>query len=276
MWSQETVSVVLMTYAERDSIREVIEDFLATGVVDEVVVINNNAQPGTSEEVAVTAAREVFECQQGYGFASRRGLAEANGDLVVLCEPDGTFMADDIFKLLAYGADFEVVFGTRTARQLIWRGANMAIPLKWGNWAVAKLVSVLFRTSHLSDVGCTYRLLRRSAVERILPQLTIGGSQFGPELMLRSILSGSRYVEVPVNYMPRVGSSSVTGQMRKAVWLGLQMVGLILKTRIQSIGRAKRAAMRDRRARVRERNAPVWDRRALTTDHATTDMFLDC
>ena len=33
--------------------------------------------------------------------------------------------------------------------------------LRWGNWGVAKLIEVLFNTSHLSDVGCTYRLLRR-------------------------------------------------------------------------------------------------------------------
>ena len=32
----------------------------------------------------------------------------------------------------------------------------------WGNWAVAKLIELLFNTSHLSDVGCTYRLLRRA------------------------------------------------------------------------------------------------------------------
>ena len=33
--------------------------------------------------------------------------------------------------------------------------------LRWGNWAVAKLIEVLLNTSHLSDVGCTYRLLKR-------------------------------------------------------------------------------------------------------------------
>ena len=53
------------------------------------------------------------------------------------------------------------MFGTRTTRELIWHGANMAPGLRWGNWAVAKLIEALFNTSHLSDVGCTYRLLRR-------------------------------------------------------------------------------------------------------------------
>ena len=38
MWNGKDVSVVLMTFAERDSIREAIEGFFATGIVDEVVV----------------------------------------------------------------------------------------------------------------------------------------------------------------------------------------------------------------------------------------------
>ena len=55
MWNGKEVSVVLMTYAERDSIRGVIEGFFATGLVDEVLVVNNNAQAGTDEEVAQTS-----------------------------------------------------------------------------------------------------------------------------------------------------------------------------------------------------------------------------
>ncbi|MEA2826712.1 MAG: hypothetical protein QOG43_1151, partial [Actinomycetota bacterium] len=125
MWHDRTVSVVLMTYAEKDSIRGTIEGFFATGVVDEVLVVDNNAEPGTHEQVAATAAREVREPLQGYGFATRRGLAEATGDLIVLCEPDGTFMPEDIFKLLVYSDDCDVVFGTRTTRELLWQGANM-------------------------------------------------------------------------------------------------------------------------------------------------------
>jgi hypothetical protein len=242
MWNGRSVSVVLMTYAERDSIRSVIDDFFATKVVDEVVVIDNNAQAGTREQAAMTDARCVLEEQQGYGFATRRGLAEASGQLIVLAEPDGTFLASDIVKLLAYSEECDAVFGSRTNRALIWHGANMGPLLKWGNWAVAKMVRVLFNSAHLSDVGCTYRLLTRAAVDTVLPQLKIGGSQLGPELMLRTITSGLRFVEVPVNYLPRVGVSSVTGDIRKAVWLGLQMSLLILLLRARTWRRSTRAA----------------------------------
>jgi len=100
MWGGKRVSVVLMTYAERDSIRRVIEGFFDTGVVDEVLVVNNNAEPGTEEEIRNTPARQVHESRQGYGHATRRGLLEASGDLVVLAEPDGTFLPEDVRKLL--------------------------------------------------------------------------------------------------------------------------------------------------------------------------------
>ena len=101
MFKARRVSVVMMTYKERDSIRAVIEGYEQIAAVDEIVVVNNNAEPGTAEEVALTTARQAFETRQGYGWATRRGLAEATGDLIVLVEPDGTLVPHDIEKLLA-------------------------------------------------------------------------------------------------------------------------------------------------------------------------------
>lgn len=223
-----------MTYAEKDSIRGVIEDFLATGVVDEVLVVNNNAQEGTSEEVAATSAREVVETRQGYGHAIRRGLKESTGDLVVLAEPDGTFLAKDIIKLLAYSEEVDAVLGTRTTNELIWEGANMGAFLRWGNWAVAKVVEVIFNTSHLSDIGCTYRLLTRETADFLATNMKVGTSHAGPEMLMLLLASKRRFVEVPVNYLPRVGVSSVTGSHTVAFGLGLRMLRLILGFRLRA------------------------------------------
>lgn len=242
MWRGRSVSVVMPTHSERPSIQAVIQGFVATGLVDEILIVNNNAEPGTSEEVSKTPAREIFENRPGMGFAVRRGLAAASGDLVVLCEPDATFLPGDIEKLLVYSQDFDVVLGTRTTRQLIWSGANMSIPLKWGNWAVAKLEEVLFSTSSLSDVGCTYRLMRREVIARIKDSLTIGGSHCLAELTLQSILSGARYVEIPLNYLPRRGVSTITGTLGKAMLVGWRMVAYILWFRLRTLGRKPRPA----------------------------------
>jgi glycosyltransferase involved in cell wall biosynthesis len=245
MWHGRSVSVVLPTYNERDSIRRVIEDFFGTGVVDEIVVVNNNAASGTSAEVALTAAREVYEPRQGYGYAIRRGLQEATGEYLVVSEPDGTFLGRDALKLLAYADDFDVVYGSRTARMFIWRGANMGLFLRWGNWAVAKMMEFLFNATNLTDVGCTMRLIHRTALREIEPELTIGGSSFGPEMMILTLLHGQKVIQIPVNYLPRVGQSSVTGDFRKAFFLGLTMIGLVLRYRLRSW-----LGMKPRRART--------------------------
>jgi hypothetical protein len=110
----------------------------------------------------------------------------------------------------------------------------MGALLRWGNWGVAKLMEFLFNSTNLTDVGCTMRLVRREALARMASEFTIGGSAFGPEMMVLSLLHGLRVIQIPVNYLPRVGESSVTGDLRKAMLLGLWMIGLVLRYRVKS------------------------------------------
>lgn len=233
MYKQKKVSVILPTYNEKESIRKVIQDFEQTGVVDEILVINNNAVEGTSDEVRGTSAREIFEPVQGYGSAIQRGFREATGDLIVVCEPDDTFLATDIFKLLVFSEDVDIVYGSRTVRTFIWEGANMGRFLKWGNWAVAKLIEVLFNTNYLSDVGCTFRLAHKAVIGAMLPTFRVRSNFFGPEMMVRGYLMSFRCIQIPVNYKERIGTSSVTGDLKRAFVLGIQMIVLIVAMRFR-------------------------------------------
>ena len=144
MYGTRRVSVVFPAYNEAPSIRRAIEDFSIDGVVDEIVVVDNNSRDGTAEEAGQTHARVVRETAQGYGHALRRGIREASGEIVILAEPDGTFVGRDVLKLLAYSEEFDMVCGTRTTRELIWAQANMGWFLRLGNWVVAKMVQVLY------------------------------------------------------------------------------------------------------------------------------------
>lgn len=235
MWRNSTLAVVLPTYNEAKSIEACIKGFEELGIVDEILVVNNNAHPDTSANVARTSAREVFEERQGYGAAIRRGLQEsAEFDLVAICEPDGTFEPDDLWKLLPFLSDADVVFGSRTVSTFIFDGANMGAFLRYGNWAVAKGLEVLFNTVSLSDVGCTFRVLKRSTIDRMEAKFGRNDSAFGLEMMLLAVSDRIPMVQVPVRYMPRVGESSVTGDLVAAFKLGLLMTGLILRHRLKT------------------------------------------
>jgi glycosyltransferase involved in cell wall biosynthesis len=233
MYEGRKVSVVFPAYNEAAGIEAAVAEFLGSPYVDEVIVVDNNSTDGTAELAARAGARVVREPRQGYGFALQRGMREATGDLIILAEPDGTFTARDILKLLAYADDFDLVLGTRTTRELIWREANMGWFLRVGNWAVAKLLQVLFGGPSLSDCGCTLRLIHRPALLRLVDRFTVGGSHFLPEMVILALADGLRVIEIPVNYRGRVGQSKITGSCIRALSVGLRMLGLIMAYRVR-------------------------------------------
>jgi glycosyltransferase involved in cell wall biosynthesis len=232
MYGNKTVSVVFPAYNEEQNIRTAVEDFLLPGVVDEIVVVDNNSRDRTYDEATQTGARVVRETSQGYGHALRRGLREATGDIVIMAEPDGTFLGRDVLKLLVYSEDFDMVCGTRTTRELIWEQANMGWFLRVGNWTVAKMIQLLYDGPSLTDCGCTLRLTHRAALLRILDDLTVGGSHFLPEMVILGLRRGLRIVEVPINYRGRIGESKITGNLRGTLRTGFNMIALVLKCRL--------------------------------------------
>ena len=70
--------------------------------------------------------------------------------------------------------------------------------------------------------------------------MKVGGSHAGAEILPLPIRSGARFVEVPVNYVPRVGRSSVTGNRLMAISVGLRMIGLVLRAAVSSPRARKR------------------------------------
>src|SRR5262245_5735969 len=108
------VSVIVPAYNEEATIARVVTDFRAHPSVDEVLVVDNNCRDRTHELALAAGARVVQEKEPGYGRALMRGLREAAGDYLVLVEADGSFLAHDLSKMLAYLPDCAMVMGTRT------------------------------------------------------------------------------------------------------------------------------------------------------------------
>ncbi len=227
MWKGKRVSVVLLCYNYEESIRQAIREF-GLDVVDEIVVTDNNSTDGTVREVELhrkedPRVRLVPVAKQGYGHSCQAGLAAATGDLLIHAPPNLTFRGEDIRKLLLYSDDFDGVFGTRTSTSMIWAGANMGPFLKYGNWAVAKMMELLLGRPSLTDVGCGMRLISRPLYERIRNLFTVGGSHFSPEMMFHMIRHGQT-VEIPLHFRPRVGRPGLTSSRWTAVVIGVQMI----------------------------------------------------
>lgn len=232
MYKGKKVSVVLTSYKERNSIKEIINGFFDTGIVDEVVVVDNNAEEGSVEEIKKTQAKLFFEKRQGQGYALRRGMLEAMGDYIVLCEGDGTYKPIDIEKFLLYAADFSVVLGTRTNTSLIGPDSGMFFLRRIADVIEGKLIEILFTTNRLTDVGCTYKLLSKEIVRQLEKCWLKGDSHFVTEMTLQVAARNISFVEIPVSFRQRVGVSAVTESFSNIVKWGIKLFFFIIFFRI--------------------------------------------
>ena len=210
MWGKQTVAVILPTYREKKSIFDVIMDFDSTGLVDEIIVVDNNAEKGTEEEVKKTRARLIKEKRQGYGIAIQTGIKSTKADLLIIAEPDGTFDGQDVIKLLAYSDNFDTVFGSRTHVPLIQKHSEMSFLRRIADVVWGKLISFLFLCSPFTDVGCSLRLTNRKGWKKVSSECRSTGSLFATEWQLVAAKNKVNFIEIPIHFKSRVGKSSVT------------------------------------------------------------------
>ncbi len=228
------MTVGIIAYNEAEAIAQLVREFRAQPDVVDVIVVDNNSSDATAKLAQDAGARVVLESKQGYGYACIRALGEGalvqQADVVVLVEGDGTFAPSDLAKFQAYIGQADMVVGTRVVRSLVEDGSQMDYFFTWGNIAVGTLLRLRFwhpqflGAASISDVGCTYRAIRRQAVDRILPDLIVGGNHFSPHMLLVALYRGLSVIEIPVTLHRRIGVSKGAG---RSFWAGLQ-VGFVM------------------------------------------------
>ncbi len=210
MWKGKKVAVIFPTFREKGSIYKAIREFDASGYIDEIIVVDNNAETGTEKEVQKTRAKLVKEARQGVGSAIRKGIASTKAELLIIAEPDGTFSGKDVAKLLSYSEDFDTVFATRTHYSMIEKGASMHFIRRMLDFLFGRLINTLFLCSRLTDVGCILRLTNRRGWDKVVKECQSDGAIFITEWVLVAAKNNVKFIEIPVNFRRRVGKSSIT------------------------------------------------------------------
>jgi len=222
--------VALTAYNDEESIGPAVADFARHPLVKRVIVVDNNSMDRTAAVAAEAGARVVVEQEPGYGRCVYRCFKEAlseDGELIVLCEGDMTFRAADIEKLTAYIEHADVVNGTRIVEQLRDYSTQLSTFMYYGNFFVGKMLEL----KHLgrgtfTDVGTTYKLLRRDSLLRLMPQLNPAvNMEFNAHFLDTALTRGEKLVECPITFHPRVGASKGGNVSNlRALKVGLRMI----------------------------------------------------
>ena len=197
------LSVVMPVYNERDTIEEILRRVQATGLVHEIILVDDGSTDGTRDVLGKLSDEGIrvilHESNRGKGRALRTGFEAATGHVVLVQDADLEYDPADYPALLKPIVDgvADVVVGSR------FLGGTHRVLFYWhyvANRMLTTLSNVL-NNVNLTDMECCYKVFRRD----VLWQFDLVSDRFGiePELVARVAQLRCRIYEVPVSYYGR-------------------------------------------------------------------------
>ncbi len=197
------ISLIIPCYNEEEGLPFVLEK--VPGLVDEIIIVDNNSTDLTSQVGAEMGARVIREQKQGYGYAYHRGFAAANGDLIVTMDGDGTYPPEEIPRLLGVLMQENLDF-ISACRFPLDNPANMDPVSKFGNRVLTLTTRVLFGYA-LRDSQSGMWVFRRSVLDQL--RLESNGMALSEEIKIEAIRRKLRFREVHIPYHLRYGKKKI-------------------------------------------------------------------
>jgi len=243
---ERQICVIMPTFNEESTIKQVVEDFQRQNSVEHVVVIDNKSTDDTVKIAKECGAKVIEKIEnKGYSHSLVLGLKEAlktDANIITITESDGTFNGYDLEKMVPYLNNCDMVIGSRQNQVISEKGNQNSGFFVWANFLLAKLIQIKYLSLdhmgiiNLTDVGCIYRVIKRDALEKIISKLTypgsdrpVGGIGIGLYITMLGIEEDLKIIEIPVTFKRRIGKSKLTGVgKKKTVSIGLRFLWLIL------------------------------------------------
>lgn len=198
------LTVLMPVYNERDTLEEIVKQVLDTGMVEEIVMVDDGSTDGSRDLMKQWSNDQIVRVilhdhNMGKGNAIRTAISAAHGDVMVIQDADLEYDPRDYPKLIQPIAEnrADVVYGSRfiggPARKVyFWH--------RVGNLVLTLITNILYNID-LTDMETCYKCFRADVV-RDMP-LRSRRFELEPELTAKIAKRGYRIFEVPISYYGR-------------------------------------------------------------------------
>ncbi|MDP4599962.1 MAG: glycosyltransferase family 2 protein [Polaribacter sp.] len=222
------IKLIIPAFNEENSIANVIND--VPKIVDEIIVIDNNSTDETAKNAKNAGATVLKEVKKGYGFACLKGLnyianQTIKPTIVVFLDGDysdyPTQLTSIVQPIIEENIDF--VIGARVKE--LREPGSMKPQQIFGNWLATNLMKVFFGAK-FTDLGPFRAIKYEKLVALKMTDTTYGWTV---EMQLKVLKKKMSYLEIPVKYRNRIGTSKVSGTVKGSIFAGVKILSWIFK-----------------------------------------------
>jgi dolichyl-phosphate beta-glucosyltransferase len=209
----EDISIVIPAYNEGINIRKAIDSIRAFErahqAFREIIVVNDGSQDHTKSIV--------MECEgvllinkttnQGKGDAVRDGMLQSKGDWALFLDADLSTPIEELDKFIPYIDENEVIIGSRNLQDS-YKISDQPLYRRWMGRMFSYLVQWIVGLD-IEDTQCGFKMMKRSAIDSIFPEMKVTGWAFDVELLMLAKQKSIPVKEVAIVWIDRTFTSKV-------------------------------------------------------------------
>ena len=200
------ISVLIPCYNEKNTIEEIVLRVNNLKNLDiEIIIIDDCSNDGTREilndKIKDKVTKVIFnENNYGKGYSLKKGINEANGEIILIQDADLEYNPKEYYKLTKpiIDGDADVVYGSRFIG-----GDERRILFFWHTVAnkLLTLLSNMFTNLNLTDMETCYKVFKKEIIKKV--ELREKGFGFDPEVTAKIAKLKPRIYEIGISYFGR-------------------------------------------------------------------------
>ncbi|MDD5417521.1 MAG: glycosyltransferase family 2 protein [Candidatus Nanoarchaeia archaeon] len=203
-------SIIVPAYNEEKRIPVFLEELINYSKKNlddfEILIVNDGSKDKTVDVVnevikkskALKAKIIDYSPNKGKGHAVKTGVNDANGDVVVFIDADGSIKPEEIGVMVKYLKKYDVVIGNRkTASSKI--DNPQPLSRRFASWCFNKYVSILLGVK-VQDFLCGFKGFRKDVAKKVFSNIKTKRWTFDVEILNNSKKNNYTIFELPIEW----------------------------------------------------------------------------